>query len=320
MRMLVRSGTAHTAAALFAVLLLTAGHPSAQSVQPRTTGPSVAPRTAQPPRQGAAQKGFIWKIERAGRSGWVVGSLHMLTPEAYPLPDSMTRAFADADTLMEEADPDELASPGFAAMVLGRALYPEGQTLQDHVSADTFRLVVERGTAAGMPVEMLRRMKPWMIATTLQALELQRGGFDPALGLDVHFHELAQQGAKRFVPLETGLEQLGYLENMGAGTEDAMVRENLESAQAEVNEVRKIAAAWRSGDAATLEQVMLGSMKDSPAIYQSLIVSRNRNWLPKIQTCLDTSRCFIVVGAGHLVGTDGLLAMLKSAGYVVTQQ
>ncbi|MEQ1758206.1 MAG: TraB/GumN family protein [Vicinamibacterales bacterium] len=267
-----------------------------------------------------AQKGFIWKVERAGRTGWLVGSLHMLTPDAYPLPASMTEAFGAADTLMEEADPEELASPEFAASVVGRALYLDGQTLEDHVSADTFKLISERAAAAGLPLEVVRRMKPWMVATTLQAFELQRGGFDPSLGLDVHFHRLARLSSKQFVALETGLEQVSFLENLGSPFEDALVRENIRGAEAEVTEVRQIAAAWRAGDAAALEQLLLNGLKDSPAIYQTLIVSRNRAWLPKMQSCLDTARCFIVVGAGHLVGPDGLISALRARGYSVTQQ
>jgi uncharacterized protein YbaP (TraB family) len=266
------------------------------------------------------KRGFIWTVERDGRVGWLVGSLHMLTPEAYPLPASMAAAFDAADTLMEEANADELASPAFAAAVMARALYTDGRTLEDNVSPATFRLITERAAAAGLPAAVFHRMKPWMIATTLQALELQRGGFQPALGLDVHFHQLARRSGKRLSPLETGLEQIGYLENLGPQLEDALIRENLQSAELEVAEVRNIAAAWAAGDVGALEQIMLGSLKDAPAIYESLIVARNRQWLPRVRSCLDTTRCFVVVGAGHLVGPDGLVAALRAQGYTLTQR
>ena len=276
---------------------------------------------ANPSAQVASvKKGFIWKVDRGGRTGWLVGSLHMLTPDAYPLPVSMTNAFDAADTLMEEADPDELTSAAFAATVMTRALYLDGQTLDAHISAETFRLISERAAKAGLPVELVRRMKPWMVATTLQALELQQAGFDPALGLDVHFHQKAKDASKRFLSLETGSEQVSFLENLGPGLEDALIRQNLQDAEAQVNEVRRIAAAWRAGDAPALEQLILGSMRESPAIYRSLIVARNAAWLPKVRQCLDTARCFIVVGAGHLVGAEGLVASLRRQGYTITQQ
>ncbi len=300
---------------LLTMVMVVTGLTGSASVLPTLPSPSASLAQGLP-----SSRGFIWRVQRNGTIGWLVGSMHMLTPDAYPLPASMTTAFAAADTLMEEADPDELASPEFAAAVLARAIYLNGETLEDHVSADTFRLIAARAAAAGLPLEAVRRMKPWMVATTLQALELQRGGFDPSLGVDLHFQKLAKTSGKRFVPLETGLEQVGFMESLAPGFEDALVRENLQTAEAEVNEVKNIETAWRAGNAVALEQILLGSLKDSPAVYQSLIVARNRTWLPKIRTCLDTTRCFIVVGAGHLVGADGLVTALRAQGYSVEQQ
>jgi uncharacterized protein YbaP (TraB family) len=259
-------------------------------------------------------------VERDGRVGWVVGSLHMLTADAYPLPPALTAAFAASDTLMEEADPDELTSAAFAASVMGRALYLDGRSIEEDVSADTFRLIADRGARLGLSIEVLRRMRPWMVATTLQALELRQAGFDPALGLDVHFHRLAKESGKQFVALETGLEQVSYLESLGPEFADALIRENTQAAEAQVLEVRTIAAAWRAGDASALDKLILGSMRDAPAIYKSLIVERNRAWMPKIERCFASSRCFVVVGAGHLVGPDGLVNVLRARGYTVAQQ
>lgn len=267
-----------------------------------------------------AHRGFFWKVEREGRTGWLAGSLHMLPPDAYPLPPAMTAAFDASRTLLEEADPEELASPAFAVAIAGRAMYLDGQTLDQRLSPETFQLIAERAEAAGLSVDVLRRMKPWMAATTLQVFELQRGGFDPALGLDVHFHRLARQSGKAFLALESGLEQVAVLESIGPSFEDALVRSNLQSAAAEVNEMRRLADAWRSGDIGTLERIVLSGVRDTPEVYEALIARRNRNWLPKVRACLDTSTCFIVVGAGHLVGDDGLVAALEAMAYTVTQR
>src|SRR5688572_987104 len=59
------------------------------------------------PAQTSPNRGLIWKIERAGQTGWLVGSLHLLTADAYPLPPALDAAFASADVLVEEADPAE---------------------------------------------------------------------------------------------------------------------------------------------------------------------------------------------------------------------
>jgi uncharacterized protein YbaP (TraB family) len=61
-------------------------------------------------------------------------------------------------------------------------------------------------------------------------------------------------------------------------------------------------------------------MKDSPAFYKSIVVDRNRRWIPRIESCMSTGSCFVVVGAAHMVGSDGLIAMLRAKGYRITQQ
>jgi len=268
----------------------------------------------------SARKGFIWSVQRNGHTGWLVGSLHLLTADAYPLPGSMTKAFGEADTLVEETDIDETASPEFMAAMVAKAMYTNGETLQKNVSKETYKLIADRVAKAGLPLEAVQAMKPWMIALTLSALEMVKGGFDPALGLDKHFRDEAKSAGKKFRGLESALEQIGYLEGLGAELQDSLVRETLEGAETELTQVRRIADAWRAGDAATVERLLVSDMKDAPGIYRSLIVDRNRRWMPKIRDCFDTTRCFVVVGAAHLVGSDGLISLLRREGYRVEQQ
>jgi uncharacterized protein len=276
---------------------------------------AVGPTSAQ-----TAPRGFLWRVDGGGRVGWLVGSLHMLTPDAFPLPTAMTQAFSTSDTLVEEADPDELTSPNFSASVLAKAMYPGGQSLEQQVSPETFRLVSERAAAVGLPIEVVRRMKPWMVATTLQALTLSAGGFDPALGLDVYFHRQRGGTNKRFVALETGDQQLAFLEQAAEGLGEAMIRESVQSATREVAAATEVAAAWRAGNTAALERLVLETLRDAPRAYDVLIVQRNRRWLQPVRSCLDTTACFVVVGAAHLVGPEGLIAMLGAQGYRITQQ
>jgi uncharacterized protein YbaP (TraB family) len=78
--------------------------------------------------------------------------------------------------------------------------------------------------------------------------------------------------------------------------------------------------AWQTGDAPTVERIVLQDMKKEPAIYQRLLVARNRNWLPQLEALFNRSgRAFVVVGAAHLIGPDGLIAMLQAKGYVLEQ-
>jgi len=270
-------------------------------------------------RQGTG-KGFIWKFERDGRIGWLVGSLHLLSADFYPLPASMNQAFASADMLVEEIDMEEASNPAFAMMVLSKAMYPAGTTLSTDLSPATYKVLTAWLSKNGLAVEAFQQMKPWMVSLTLQTLALQRIGFDPAFGIDKHFADNAQKSKKQFLALETAAEQIDFLDRLSKRTQDLMLRESLESADTELTEIKAIASAWRVGDVAAVEKLALSSLQDAPEVYQSLLVDRNRRWVPKIETCTQTRRCFVVVGAAHLVGPDGLIALLKQKGYAVEQQ
>jgi uncharacterized protein len=274
-----------------------------------------APRDRQP-----TGKGFIWKFERDGRVGWLVGSLHLLSADFYPLPASMNQSFANADTLVEEIDMDEASTPAFAAMVLSKAVYPAGTTLATELSPATLKILTAWLSRNGLAMAAFQQMKPWMVSLTLQTLALQKIGFDPAFGIDKHFADNAQKSKKQFLALETAAEQIDFLDRLSPRTQDLMLRESLESADTELEEIKAIAAAWRVGDVAAVEKLALSSLQDAPEVYQSLLVDRNKRWVPKIETCVQTRRCFVVVGAAHLVGPDGLITLLKQKGYSVEQQ
>ena len=85
--------------------------------------------------------------------------------------------------------------------------------------------------------------------------------------------------------------------------------------------VKEMAQAWGTGDVAAVEKMALEGLKSVPELYARLLVERNNNWMPQVETCLkQNAGCFIVVGAAHLVGPDGLPAMLAKKGYKVAQQ
>ena len=295
--------------ALFACVLATAAV-SAQTSQ----APIAAPAGA------STDKGFIWKIERDGRIGWLVGSIHVLTPDYYPLPAAMEKAFMRSVTLMEEIDQRELASPALLGVVQQKGFYQDNRTLQTDVSPQTFAAIRQRVEKLGLDITHFQRMRPWMVSLTLAAVEAKKGGFDAAHGVDRYFFEKAPRLGKKFRALETAVEQVGFLADLDTPMQEAMFREAAEGRDSELGQLTAMANAWRRGDAAALEQIVLSSMKDAPKVYDAVFVQRNRAWIPKIEACLADGHCFIVVGAGHLVGPHGLLVELSERGYAVTQE
>jgi uncharacterized protein YbaP (TraB family) len=291
---------------------------SALAVAVTMAAAAVASTVAQP---RAATRSFMWKATRQQGAVYLVGSVHMLTKDFYPLAAPIDAGFKDSDLLVEEVDLAEMLAPDQQFSLLARGMLPAGQRLDKVVSPATMALVNARVGSLGMPASALQQFKPWFLAMTLMAVEWEKAGFDAALGLDKHFYDRAQTEGKAVQGLETTEYQISRFDGMAMPQQDRFLAESLKDLDAEKASVQKIADAWKTGDLPTLERLVLQDVKDDPFMYQRLLVERNRNWLPKIEALFARrGRAFIVVGAAHLVGPDGLIAMLKAKGARVDQQ
>jgi uncharacterized protein YbaP (TraB family) len=267
-------------------------------------------------------KHFLWKVE--GPKGGVVyllGSMHVLTPEFYPLAPEIEKAFAASSILVEELDLDEMNDPAQMMNALAKAMLTDGRTLDQLIAPETFAEVKRRAEKAGLPMIALQRMKPWLVAITLMVPTLQAAGFRPELGIDQHFFARAKKSGMKRQALETLAYQLDRFDQMPMKIQEDMLKTTLADLDAQSGNIGTLAKAWAEGDVKGLEVLMLGAFLDSPEIYERLLVERNRNWIPTVDTCLEQkSGCFIVVGAAHLVGPHGIPTLLEKKGYKVTQQ
>lgn len=270
----------------------------------------------------APQKNFLWRVEDAkGSSAYLLGSLHVLTADAYPLPAAIEKAFAESRTLVEEVDLDEMSDPMQMMAALSKAMLTGGQTLDQLVSAETYAEVKKRAEGYGMPMAAIQRMKPWLVAITLMAPTLQSAGFKPELGIDKHFFDRAKEKGLRRQALETLAYQLDRFDQMSPKLQEDMLKATIDDLDTQVGGVKEMVQAWAKGDLATMERLTLTAFLESPELYQRLLSERNQNWMPQVERCLtENAGCFVVVGAAHLVGKDGLPVLLAKKGYRVTQQ
>jgi hypothetical protein len=252
---------------------------------------------------------------------YLAGSVHALGADAYPLPAPFEKAFEAAGTLVEELDLAEAASLSAMPALLRKGLYSDGRTFEGAVSNETAAKVAQYFKQTGLPMEMIRPMKPWMVMLMLTAFELKKAGLDANLGLDKYFYDKAVAAKKPVIGLETAEFQIDRFDKMADAVQEQMLRSTLADIDAQGTELKSMITAWRRGDARALETSVRTSFADYPAAYASLIAERNRNWMPQLQMCLSSpTPCFVVVGAAHMVGPDGLLALLQQKGYRVEQQ
>ena len=278
-----------------------------------------------PPRRAFAQAAvqghsFLWKAENAKGSMYLVGSVHLLSRDFYPLDPTLETAFKESDQLVEEVDLAEMMAPESQMAMLTRGMLPAGQTLDTAVSRDTLALVNRHAQALGLPVEPLKRFKPWSLALTLLGMAWQKAGFDADLGLDRHFYDRARLEHKPIKGLETVAFQVSRFDEMSMPDQDRLLLQSLREIETETTMITTLANAWRAGDAGTIEKIVLEDVRSDPAMYKRLIVERNQSWLPVIEgLAVRPHAAFVVVGAAHLVGPDGLLTSLRAHGFTLEQ-
>jgi uncharacterized protein YbaP (TraB family) len=283
---------------------------------------AAATLSAQSARPATAKKLFLWSLEApAAPTTFLLGSLHLLSSQYYPLPEPIERAFKQSTVLIEEVDLDEMTNPAVAFPLLGKSMFMDGRTLEQVVAPDLYKQVVERAAKAGIPVQALQRMKPWMAAATLTVPSLQAAGFKAEQGVDKYFFDKAKVAGMERRALETVAYQFDRLDQMPPAVQEAMLRSVIADLDTQLSSVKTIADAWAQGDTATIEKLLLGSMKEAPELYDRLLTQRNRNWVAPVEACVTEKKsCFVVVGAAHLVGRDSLVAMLQAKGHKVVQQ
>ena len=253
-----------------------------------------------------------------GATVYMLGSIHLLSADMYPLPQPVEAAYADAERVFFEIHLD--SAKAAQRQMLARAMYPEGKSLRTELPADLFAQVEQLAAASGIPIQMLERMEPWMAGLMFAALEWQKAGLVAEHGIDHHFTERARDDGKPMGAFETVEFQMSLFDEAPAEEQANQLRSMLRDLPRTGQMMADVVAAWRSGDAAAIDSIMNESMEDYPGVFQRMLVDRNAAWVPQIEALLrGRDDVLVVVGAAHLVGEHGVVSMLRQRGYTVEQ-
>jgi len=259
-------------------------------------------------------------VEKDGAIMFIGGTMHILSEDDYPLSNAFEIAYKQSDQVVFETDISKMEDPAFQQYLLSEVSYSDGQSLRQVLNADTYDALAEFFNARGVPMAGIDIFKPGMVVSIMTVIELQRLGINGE-GVDAHFNQRAERDQKARGQLETVEEQVAFIANMGAGEEDLMLSYNLADIDRLPELWRDMTQAWLDGDLSWLEEEIAQPMRnDFPSIYNSILVKRNRAWIPQLEAMSKTARVeFVLVGALHLSGKDGLLEQLTTRGYRITQ-
>jgi uncharacterized protein len=277
------------------------------------------------PRESGAL--VFWQVESATRPGgraWLLGSVHAATPELRFDP-AIESAFEGSDALVIEADITASGGGdafGFVRRMLEKATLPEGQTLDQLLPPPTWDQLGDFLRSRGQPVEPIRRFEPWLVMTMVTSYLFAEAGLPAEGGVDLRFVSRAEKRMP-IVALETPEFQLSLLDSLPLDVQARMLAEVLDK-QAETRDAStRLYEAWQLGDLATIEAETLAPARSDPklrAFHESVYVERNRAMAARIDELLREEKTwFVVVGAGHMVGDEGIPALLAKRGHRIAR-
>lgn len=265
-------------------------------------------------------KHFLWSVSKGRERLYLAGSVHVLRPSDYPLPAVMEETFRDSAGLVEELDLTQFDPEDAQLQMRQLGAYPPDQSLQGALPPDLYRRLAQTAAADSLSMGTLDRLKPWLASILLLDAQLLHSGYASTDGVDEHFAEEAEADGKPVIGLEAPEYQLGLFAKLPDATQTALLRQALDESAGFDADMQSLIAAWHSGDTVGLEHEMQQEFGKYPDIYRALLVDRNQVWMPKLEALMAGGKqYFVVVGALHLVGPDGLLARFKADGYAVQQ-
>ena len=297
--------------------------PSGKIVENRPCGPEEVAKGFLDHADAVSGHHLLWTVTGPKGSAYLLGALHFGTPAMFPLPAEITQAYESSQALVVETNLSALTPDQEARIVAAKALYHDGTTLSQVLSPATWRQLEQVMKSFGGSAKMVERHKPWFVSLTLTSLALKRFGFNENLGIDNHFMQLADK-KKPIIQLETFEQQLEYLNGFSAAEQEEMLKETFDDIRKGRSFLVDTLKAWQAGDARKIDQLLNQEFRETSKtdehMYRVLITERNAAMTDKLDSLLNQGgKYFVVLGAAHFVGSDGIVELLKAKGYRVQQ-
>jgi len=257
---------------------------------------------------------LLWKISGNGmeQSSYVFGTFHLLCPNDLDLSKKVTDALDRSEQLVLELDFDD---PTLMQTLQQNMMMSDGQTAEDYLNEEEYKLLAGFfKDSLNMPFERIKGIKPFFLSsmTISHFLGCQPASFEQTLT------KAAQNKGMEVKGLETVEEQLSFIDNLSMEMKKKMLMENLKQYDKSKKMFREQVEYYLSENLEGLNSIIDDYMSsDYAQLREDLLVKRNKNWVPEIRKMIQEQPSMIAVGAGHLPGSDGLLKLLREAGYSV---
>ena len=287
---------------------------------------ALACATASVPDHGARETGrlFFWQVESstgARGNAHLLGSVHFGRPD-FRFDPAIQEAFEASDALVMELDPEDVTAEKMSVLLEKMGRLPEGETLSEVISPETYDALADALQRSGYSIVGLDPYKPWVAIVTLSSLTVQSGGLSKAEGVEAQFIERAGASMET-IGLETPEEQMAIFDGMPLEYQEEVLRGLVSEGDALLDATDAVIEAWLRGDTERIAELALIGSDDGEGarvFHETMYLARNQNMARGIAGLIDQGgEWFVVIGAAHMVGTEGIPALLAKRGYLVRQ-
>ncbi len=278
--------------------------------------PGVPAEVAAAPAQ-APFAPALWVIRDADSTLYLYGTIHLRRPGEPWADQRVLAALSSAQEVWTELEISPETDAAMQPLVMQLGMATPNRPLSSYLTPEQNRKLGAALTGLGLPPAGMEPLKPWLAAVTVSVLSLAQAGFDPTAGVDRQLAEKARADGARMRWFETAEEQLNFF----ASLPEALQVQFLVDTVAELDEgvalLNRMDASWNAGDMTALEADLIVGMRDQyPELYDVILTQRNIRWTETLSQELAGSGVdFVAVGAGHLVGSESVIAMLSARGF-----
>lgn len=256
---------------------------------------------------------MLWKITGKDiKDSYLLGTMHVLKQADFEIKESVQQAFKTANQLVLEVD---LGDPATQMAMMKHIVMKDGQTIDKLIPESTYKqLDTNLNANMGIGIEMFKNWQPMMLMSMLLKDII---GAQPA-SFELTLMQMAEAQNIEVIGLETAEEQLNFFHDIPYKEQAQMIEEYLTKKEETAKGFEDLTRLYLAGNIDALHQYAEEESKKADFSTSEIIDKRNKNWIPQIEANAAKEATFFAVGAGHLGGPKGVVALLKAKGYTLT--
>ena len=273
----------------------------------------IVNQPAQAQQKDTKEQSLLWRISgnKLSKPSYLFGTIHLICKDDFLWTGTMKQSFASSDKVCFEMDLDD---PQVMVEVAAGLMDNSGKKLQDYFTPEQYKLLTQYfKDSIGVDISVLQQIKPVALQSMITT---SSAGCNNAISYEDSLMKIALKDKKEIIGLEEPKEQIAVLESIPVDTVIKQLLDAIQNKDNDDGEYAQMVAAYKKQDLPGLYN-MITSSKDLASGLDAFLDDRNKKWLQRMPVKMNASSVFFAVGAGHLWGVNGVISLLRTAGYTV---